>query len=201
MKSYYITVFPPRPSGGKTFFLLWLIILLNSAPMALASASDSLLTQARLLYYESLKDKTKLETAMALFTSIGQSDTSLHGRTQTYLGSLTAVKAKFAFWPHQKLKWAKRGLHLMDTGLAQSPEDIEALFIHGTTCYYLPNFFGRGDDAQRHLRKIVRLLPEQAYQYDPELIANVIQFLLEKIDLTEEERAPLQRLNMRLAKK
>lgn len=200
MKNYYMTVFSPRLTGGKTFFLSLLLILMTSVPKAFASASDSSLTQARLLYYESLKDKTKLETAIALFTTIGQSDISLQGRAQTYIGSLTAVKAKFAFWPHQKLKWAKSGLHLMDAGLAQNPEDIEALFIHGTTCYYLPGFFGRGDDAQRHLREIVRLLPEQAYQYDPKLIANVIQFLLEKIKLTAEERAHLQMINLRLAK-
>ncbi|MGH7456927.1 MAG: hypothetical protein ACRENG_36590, partial [bacterium] len=74
-------------------------------------------------------------------------------------------------------------------------------FIHGVTCYYLPKFFGRKDDAQRHLRAIVRLLPENAHNYDPKIIANVIKFIIEKIKLDDDERQNLMEINTRLALK
>ena len=197
MKIDFYPVFQPKRAGWKTFFLLFAIF---AAPLSAAQA-DSLLAQARLLYYASIKDKSKIDPAIALFVKIGESDARLQGRTKTYIGSLTAVRAKFAFWPHQKWKWAKNGLHLMDGGLALDPDDIESLFIHGTTCYYLPKFFGRSDDAQRHLREIVRLLPEHAHAYDPQMIANVIDFIIAKVKLSEEEREHLVMINIRLAKK
>jgi hypothetical protein len=200
VKNEMLSVFPPPHRGWKTFFLLAATLLNFAAPIS-AAETDSLLTQARLLYYESLKDKSKLELAIAMFEKIGEREARLQGRAQTYVGSLTAVKAKYAFWPHQKWKWAKSGLRLMDAGLALSPNDIEALFIHGTTCYYLPKFFGRSDEAQRHLREIVRLLPEQAHDYDPQMLANVIKFLMDKLKLTEEERRHLHVINMKLAQK
>jgi len=200
VKNEILSVFLPPHKGWKTFFFV-VATLLNFAKPISAAETDSLLTQARLLYYESLKDKSKLEPAIAMFKKIGEREARLQGRAQTYIGSLTAVKAKYAFWPHQKWKWAKSGLRIMDAGLAQSPDDIEALFIHGTTCYYLPKFFGRSDEAQRSLREIVRLLPEQAHDYDPKMLGNVIKFLMDKLKLTEDEREHLTMINAKLAQK
>ena len=187
--------------GWKAVLLLFWIISLASAMQAHASEVDSLLTRARLLYYESVDDQEKISPAIDLFNTIGERDERLRGRTKTYVGSLIAVKAKFAFWPHDKWKFAQNGLRLMDEGLEQNPDDIESLFVHGVTCYFLPEFFGRGDDAQRHLRKIVRLLPKQAHSYDPKIIANVIKFISEKIRLNGEERQNLTAINLKLAQK
>ncbi len=193
-------VISPPEKNWKPIVLLAAIIWNFAAPLY-ATETDSLLIQARRLYYESLKDKSKLEAAIAVFDKIGKQEASLHGRAQTYIGSLTAVRAKYAFWPHQKWKWAKSGLRVMDAGLAQSPDDIEALFIHGTTCYYLPKFFGRSDEAQHSLREIVRLLPQQAHGYEPQLLGNVIKFLIDKLKLTESEREHLNLLRAKLAQK
>lgn len=199
MKNKPCAISPP----GKTWkpVVLLAAIIWNFTVPIYATATDSLLTQARRLYYASLKDKSKLDTAISAFEKIGLQEAHLHGRTQTYIGSLTAVRAKYAFWPHQKWKWAKSGLRIMDAGLAQSPDDIEALFIHGTTCYYLPKFFGRSDEAQHSLREIVRLLPQHAHDYDPQLLGNVIKFLIDKLKLTEGEREHLKLLNAKLAQK
>jgi len=200
VKNEILSAFPPPHRGWKTFFLLAATVLNFAAPIY-AAETDSLLTKARLQYYASLKDKSKLEPAIALFKKIGELEARLQGRAQTYIGSLTAVKAKYAFWPHQKWKWAKSGLRVMDAGLAQSPNDIEALFIHGTTCYYLPKFFGRSDEAQRSLREIVRLLPEQVHDYDPQMLGHAIKFLMDKLKLTDAEREHLTMINAKLAQK
>ena len=199
MKFFSVAFFSTAGIIAKPF-LLAAAVLSFAAPVY-AAETDSLLVHARRLYYASLKDKAKLDSAIVLFDQIGKQDARLHGRAQTYIGSLTAVKAKYAFWPHQKWKWAKSGLRMMDAGLAQSPDDIEALFIHGTTCYYLPKFFGRADEAQRSLHAIVRLLPEWAHAYDSQLLGHVIKFLMDKLKLTEVEREHLTMLNAKLAQK
>jgi hypothetical protein len=153
---------------------------------------------ARKQFYAAIEDEKQIDPAIALFKRIGAAEPKYTGRTQVYIGSLIALRGKHAFFPHTKLKWARRGLAIMDSGLQKSQNDIEALFIHGTTCYYLPFFFKRGDDAQRDFREIIKLMPQQMDTYDPKLIANVVAFLLENVKLTDDEKTYLQILKDRL---
>ncbi|MDZ7344591.1 MAG: hypothetical protein ONA90_08745 [candidate division KSB1 bacterium] len=171
-----------------------LLAILSTLSFSLAHGAelDSLVAGARRLYYASVNDKTQIDPAIAMFTKISHADEAWRGRALTYIGSLIALKAKFAFWPNEKWDLAKMGLRLMDEGVAHDTDDVEALFIHGATCFYLPIFFGRADDAQNQLRRIVQLLPERMHQYDSALVVNVIQFLFENLRLSRAER---QRLN------
>ena len=153
---------------------------------------EEMLKGARKQFYIAIEDKKQVAPTIKVFQRIAQLEPKYAGRTQVYIGALVALKGKHAFFPHTKLKWAKRGLAIMDSGLEKNPNDIEALFIHGTTCYYLPFFFRRGDDAQRDFRKIVKLMPKQMHAYDPKLIKNVVAFLLENAKLTDNQKAYLQ---------
>ncbi|MCE2414293.1 hypothetical protein J4G07_09830 [Candidatus Poribacteria bacterium] len=160
---------------------------------------DEMLEVARKQFYAAIEDEKRIEPTIALFKQIGQAESNYTGRTEVYIGSLIALRGKHAFLPHAKLKWARRGLAIMDKGLQKSPNDIEALFIHGTTCYYLPFFFRRGDDAQRDFKVIIKLMPQQMDTYDPELIANVVAFLLERAKLTNDEKTYLQDIGRQLS--
>ena len=142
-------------------------------------------------FYAAIEDKKQIEPAIKLFEKIKQLAPKYTGRAQVYIGALVALRGKHAFLPHTKLKWARRGLAIMDTGLKKNPNDIEALFIHGTTCYYLPFFFRRRDDAQRDFKKIIQLMPQQIHAYDPKVIKNVIVFLRENAKLTDSEKTYL----------
>ena len=155
---------------------------------------EKMLKNARKQFYAAIEDKKQIEPTIALFKQIAQAEPEYAGRTQVYIGALVALKGKHAFFPHTKLKWARRGLAMMDSGLKKNPNDIEALFIHGTTCYYLPFFFRRGDDAQRDFRKIVKLMPQHRDAYDPKLITNVVVFLLENAKLTDAEKTYLWKI-------
>lgn len=152
---------------------------------------------ARELYYTSLEDKSKVDSTIELFHNMRGENNS--GLIDTYIGSLLAVKAKFSWLPNKKLSYAKKGLEIMDRGLENDPDNIEALFIHGSTCYYLPFFFKRKDDAIKNFRKIVQLLPEKFSSYPVDLVKNVIQFLEENIELTEDESAKLRLVKKRIA--
>ena len=162
----------------------------NSA--AVDEPAAEMLRKARKQFHAAIEDKKQIEPTMALFKEIAQAAPEHAGRTQVYIGALFALRGKHAFFPYTKLKWARRGLAMMDSGLKKSPNDIEALFIHGATCYHLPFFFRRGDDAQRDFRKIVKLMPEHIDAYDPKLIKNVVVFLLENAKLTDDEKAYLK---------
>ncbi len=169
-------------------------------PSSLSAAElDSLLAQARLLFYAGVEKQEHIDPAIALFKKIGERDGNLRGRTQTYIGALTALRAKHVLWPQEKWRAANEGLKLMDEGLALAPQDVEALFVHGTTCFYLPIFFGRSDDAQRDLREIARLLPLQHQNYDPKLVTNVIDFIVQHIRLKQHEKSALLTLKQKLA--
>ncbi|MCE2402474.1 hypothetical protein J4G08_16520 [Candidatus Poribacteria bacterium] len=164
----------------------------NSA--AVNKPVEEMLEKARKQFYAAIEDQKLVEPTIKLFGRIEQLAPKYAGRTQVYIGALFALKGKHAFLPHTKLKWAKRGLAIMDSGLKKDPNDIEALFIHGTTCYYLPFFFRRGDDARRDFRKIIELMPQQVDTYDLKLIKNVVVFLLENVKLTDDEKTYLHTL-------
>lgn len=161
-------------------------------------AVEETLQSARKQFYVAIKEKKQIEPTIKLFKRIAQMKPSYAGRTEVYIGALVALKGKHAFLPHTKLKWTKHGLTIMDKGLKKSPNDIEALFIHGTTCYYLPFFFRRSDDAQRDFKEIIKRIPLERHTYDLKLIAHVVEFLLENAKLASNERIYLQALKGKL---
>ena len=160
--------------------------------------AEETLKSARKQFYAAIEDKKRIEPTIKLFKRIAQMKPGYTGRTEVYVGALVALKGKHAFLPHAKLKWTKRGLTIMDKGLKKSPNDIEALFIHGTTCYYLPFFFRRSDDAQRDFKEIIKRMPLEQHTYDLKLIEHVVEFLLANAKLASNERAYLQALKGKL---
>ncbi len=180
------------------FFLASLILLLPFLFCLSSVASDDLVEEtlevARKQFYSAIEEKKQIKPTIALFERIGQMEPKYIGRAQVYIGALIALKGKHAFFPYTKFKWAKRGLAVMDSGLQKSPNDIEALFIHGMTCYHLPFFFQRSDDAQQDFKKIIKQMQSQVDIYDRKLIVNIIAFLLENVKLMPKEKIYLQNL-------
>lgn len=184
--------------GQRLLFMVSIITI----SMTFASENENnpkLIAEARTLFYASVEDENQIRPAIKLFREIEKEDSSLAGRSLTYIGALTALRGKHALLPHNKLKWVKRGLALMDEGIQQSPEDIEALFIHGSTCFHLPFFFERGDDAQEKLKRIVALLPSGKENYDAQLLKNTIEFIEKNAELTEAEKESLRNVKTEIS--
>ena len=94
------------------------LLLLLCIGRAIASGPvEETLKSARKQFYAAIEDKKQIEPTIKLFERIAQVKPSYTGRTQVYIGALVALKGKHAFFPHTKLKWAKRGLAIMDNGL------------------------------------------------------------------------------------
>ncbi|HPI74435.1 MAG TPA: hypothetical protein PK843_08040 [bacterium] len=194
-----------------TFFLMTALLLLSPADSTAAqppasislqsaelTAAQAALKQARLLFYAGVEDKSKIEPALAAFQELLRMRPEWEARTLTYIGALTALKGKHSLLPHDKWRKANQGLRIMDQAVAQNPQDVEALFIHSSTCVFLPFFFKRGHDAQSKFRRLVQLLPEKHQEFDPEMLKNVIQFISERAKLSQEETATLNRLKSEL---
>ena len=157
------------------------------------------LEKGRSLFYQSVQEEAKLDSAMALYRDLAESSDSLHGRSLVYIGALTSLKGKHAFLPQKKVKFVNNGIKIMKEGITVSPTDVEALFVYGSTLYYLPFFFGKKEDAQKTFDLILDYLPEQIHAYDYEMLQNVLAFLEENAALTEDQAELVESLQMKVA--
>lgn len=184
------------PRSWTLLAVLALAILtgLQSTRAAETAPPRAELGQARQLFYASVENRKKIEPAIAAFTAIGRNYPVWQGRVQTYVGALTALKGKHALLPHDKWRLANAGLKIMDAGVAIDSTDVESLFIHSSTCYFLPFFFHRSADARSKFKKLVALLPDKYAEFERPMLINVLNFLQEHAQLNEEERDRLERL-------
>ncbi len=174
--------------------LLFLIVAQGySSPVAL-------LDSARTLFYKSVEKKEYVDEAFYMFNRLVTYE-DYKGVAKTYLGALTALKGKYAFLPTTKYHKALKGLEMMDTGVATSPENIEARFIRGTTSFYMPFFFNRKETAEEDFQAMIAMLESNYQQYDLDIVQNVIQFLKENTELTPRETAIVERVGEELKDK
>ncbi len=184
----------------KNIILIALLILIiaslknSDAQITYNAEAERLLDKGRNLFYASVEDKSKLDSAFMIFEKYQRQYPEFQGRATTYIGVLTALRGRHAFWIYTKYNLVKEGLKIMDQGIEQSPDDIEALFVYGSTCFFMPFLFGRKDEAQNAFVKIIELLPQNIHQYDPILMGNVIDFLIEHTDLTEQQITQLTQI-------
>jgi len=176
-----------KRSRQYSFLILLTLFLLHSN--ALPNKTE--LADARQLFYQSVENKQYLDSAIIAFKRLNYDAQIDSGLVNTYIGALYSLKGKHAFWPQEKLKWVNQGLKIMDEAIQQTPDNIEARFIRGTTTFYLPFFFNRQESAQADFREIIRLLPGYYLEYETQLILNVIDFLEKNTQLTAKERTQL----------
>jgi hypothetical protein len=179
-----------------------LILVMAVSYIAALSGETFNMDTARKLYYQAVKDEDKLEQAMVQFEQIKSSSPQLNGITTIYIGSLTMIKGKHAFWPHKKVEYVNDGLKIMDKGIATEPNNLESLFIYGSSCYYLPFFLGKKDLAIEKLKKMIPLLDdENISKYDNEIMTNALKFIAEKIELNTDEKAKVNQYIAKLESK
>lgn len=120
------------------------------------------------------------------------------GLAEVYLGALIALEGKHAWLPITKYRRTLAGLEAMDRGIALAPDNIEARFIRGMTCYHLPFFFRRNHTFREDFRATVGLLESGFRDYDPATIWNVVSFLEASGELTEAQAEIIERVRRRL---
>lgn len=152
--------------------------------------SNDALANARITYYKAIEKEKYVDNAIKQFEHIQNRDKNLQGLAQTYIGSLIMLKGKYALWPPKKLEYVNDGIEVMDKGLALDPNNIESLFIYGTTCHYLPFFLGKKSLADEKFRKIIELIPHIAIEkHDINILKNAMQFILDNVKLDNSEKS------------
>lgn len=178
----------------NNLFLILFLIILSFGKIF----SNDLLEAARKDYYKSTKEEKYIEKSIKKFEKL-KTNQNYKGVADTYIGSLIMLKGKYAFWPNQKLKYVEDGIKKMDEGLNADPDNIESLFIYGSTCYYLPFFLGKKQLAIDKLKKLVRVINiDSINNYDNKILKNALKFILEKIEISNSEKNKLNKILKKL---
>ncbi|MBD3226289.1 MAG: hypothetical protein GF313_16290 [Caldithrix sp.] len=178
-----------------------IVVLIHYWPLPAQDTSQSLqmLQEGRRLFHQAVFDESKIDSAKIIFQKLSKEFPHYEGRATAYLGALTALEGKHAFWVYTKYKKVVKGLKIMDRGVKIDSTDLESRFIRGTTTYYLPGLFNRGQSTEADFSFIRQQLPAQYKAYHPKMIINVINFFLEKQELNRDERKQLENLKHKLA--
>ena len=59
------------------------------------------------------------------------------------LGSVITMKARDAFWPNVRLRYAKEGVRIMDSAIKLAPENPEVRFVRAENNFHMPKFMER----------------------------------------------------------
>ncbi len=179
--------------------ILFYILLVGSLVAPLLSDS---LESVRKTYYDVTEGSEEIEKAIKGFENLSNEIPKYKGLALTYIGSLTAIKARDTFWPQSKYSYAKDGIEIMEQGLKLDSNNIEALFIYGATCYHLPFFFGKGDDAEKSFNKIINLVNEDSVLiYGADLIQNALEFIRENAEINSNQKKKVDLLLRDIAEK
>lgn len=161
--------------------------VVGQAPSPSPNPSHPALLDARQTFYDALEDKNFIDVGVDKFERLIESDPDLAVRARAYLGSLKGLRAKHAFFPLSKIIWARRCLKQLDAALAEAPDDLEVVFLHGVICHHLPFFFTRRDDEVADYRHIIDLLPSTHQKYDTWLLNDIFNNIIEKSRLRPDE--------------
>lgn len=177
--------------SNLTFLSIIIFFFLNFNYNLISEVSPQL-QKAREIYYKATLKEDFLEDAIKAFENVSKADNKLKPIADTYLGSLTALKGKYTYWPQKKFSYANEGIDMMESVVnnsnAKNQENIEVMFIYGSTCNYLPFFFNKSVEAKSALKQVIKLLEKDYLKIDKELIGYITKFLNEKIEMTEQEK-------------
>lgn len=184
------------PNTLYKFLLFFLFIIFINTTQIFSQNTQSQNTQlqkARELYYKATLEEEYLETAVSEFENIKKNaqknnDKKLITLSEVYLGSLIALKGKYTMWPQKKFSFANEGIDLMEKAIEGNKDQLEAMFIYGSTCHYLPFFFGKKEDAKKALKQVVVLLENDYKKLDKFMVNNVLKFITERIELSQQEK-------------
>ena len=124
---------------------------LPAAQSAPSAAFQQQLAKARAAYFRDLQgDSGAATTAKRDFRAL-KAEAPNNPVVMAYNGSLALLEAArtWAFWNKQSL--SQKGLAEMDKAVAMDPDNLEARFIRGASCWHLPFFFHRKQQAEQDL--------------------------------------------------
>jgi hypothetical protein len=144
------------------------------------------------LYFLSVEEKRWEGPAVALADSLAALQLPGDRQVRALGGALEVVRAKNSRWPPNKLEHLRRGLDILD-GLAEdAPEDPAVRYLRLVSCYYLPFFLDRDESVRKDLGVLPTLLLEKGDAFSPPIRRVVVDFVLDKGEMTNPVRTRLE---------
>jgi len=166
--------------------LIWLLLLV------LPTNESGLLTQSRQLFFNFNNEKCAPEKLFDLLEKNNTNDPVL----LAYKGSARASSADCAFLPNTKLKRFNEGKKLINEAIKLDKSNAEIRFLRLSVQSKAPGFLGYNENISEDKSFVLKALNNNYYLWNDESFTrNVISFLQENIDLTDQESKLLQQLN------
>lgn len=110
--------------------------------------------------------------------------------TRGYLASVEALKAKHAWNPYHKVKFANRSTKTMAEAVNADPTNLELRFMRFSIQHYMPAFLGLSKELDADRKEIVKHYRSRSFQKtDSELVRNIAKFMIQskRCSAAEEE--------------
>ncbi|WP_129714426.1 hypothetical protein [Pedobacter sp. SYP-B3415] len=108
--------------------------------------------------------------------------------TQGYIASLEALKAKHAWNPYNKVKYASKSTKTMEAAIKADPASLELRFMRFSVQHYMPSFLGLSKELDADRKEIVKHYRNKSFRKtDDELVRNIARFMIESKRCTQSE--------------
>ena len=135
-----------------------------------------------------------LEAVAGLRAKLGAPTPVQDRLLRSYQGAFLVLRAKHGVWPPTRLRNIREGFSLMDRAVEEAPDHAAIRYIRLMSGFYLPGFFGRGDEVDADMDALVRLLPDARREFPGGLYPEVVAFVLEHGDPDPARAAALEAL-------
>lgn len=116
-------------------------------------------------------DKTAVEPARKKLEKALELDAK-HALARVVLGSVYTLKARDAFLPNGKMKWARRGVETMDDAVASDPDSREVRWIRALNNFHMPSFMKREELVLKDLEWLWSHRQEEDEKVCPQKVAS-----------------------------
>jgi hypothetical protein len=146
------------------------------------------------LYFLSVEEKRWEGPAVALADSLAALQLPGDRQIRALGGALEVVRAKNSRWPPNKMEHLRKGLDILDRLAEEAPEDPAVRYLRLVSCYYLPFFLDRDESVRMDFGVLAALLPEKGEAFSPPVRRVVVDFVLDKGEMTDPVRTRLEEM-------
>ncbi|MBI3233865.1 MAG: hypothetical protein HYZ42_07450 [Bacteroidetes bacterium] len=106
---------------------------------------------------------------------------------QAYYAGVIAIKAKFAFWPIEKLSYVKNAMSLLDQSISKAPDNVEIRWIRYSIEINIPEILGYNHKATDKRVIIASLGKEVETEENKNHLKSIAQFMKQYAQLSKDE--------------
>lgn len=157
---------------------------ITSLSLTIISNNESLPIQnIRQRYYKAVSSENEANDLLKYLNNLQQTNPLVEG----YIGGVTALKAKHAWNPYDKITYLDKADKHLTIATKISPSNIEIRFIRFSYEHYVPSFLGRSKHIEEDKKVILAGIKANNQAIPSDLMSKIKSFLKESNRLSETE--------------